>query len=123
MRGGIGHGDRDSGARRGARLSDHPALPALEPDEEIRVRVSAGDSVVILTDKRLAIASQDNLALDVPLENLLRIEFDIERGRGATLVIFPMQPEDMPQVVMVPASAYEAVAQALVVIGRRLALA
>ena len=104
-------------------MSDHPALPALEPDEEIRVRVSAGDSVVILTDKRLAIASQDNLALDVPLENLLRIEFDIERGRGATLVIFPMQPEDMPQVVMVPASDYEAVAQALVVIGRRLALA
>jgi hypothetical protein len=116
-------GDRDSGARRGARLSDHPAWPALERDEEIRVRVSAGDSVVILTDKRLAIASQDNLALDVPLENLLRIEFDIERGRGATLVIFPMQPEDMPQVVMVPDSAYEAVAQALVVIGRRLALA
>jgi hypothetical protein len=104
-------------------LSDHPALPALDPDEEIHVRVSAGDSVVILTDKRLAIASQDNLALDVPIENLLRIEFDIERGRAATLVIFPVRPEEMPQVVMVPTSDYEAVAQALVVIGRRLALA
>jgi hypothetical protein len=34
-----------------------------------------------------------------------------------------MRPEEMPQVVMVPGSDYEAVAQALVVIGRRLALA
>jgi hypothetical protein len=102
-------------------MRDHPALRSLEPDEEIHVQAQAGESVVVVTNRRLAVASQDRLALDVPIDNLRRVEFDIERDRPATLVVVPERPLDEPQVLVVRPAEYEAVAQALVVIGRRLA--
>jgi hypothetical protein len=74
-----------------------------------------------VTDRRLAVASQERLALDVPIDNLRRVQFDIERDRPATLVVVPQRPLDEPQVLAVRPAEYEAVAQALVVIGRRLA--
>jgi hypothetical protein len=102
-------------------MAEHPALRALEPDEEIHVQAQAGESVVVVTDRRLAVASQERLALDVPIDNLRRVQFDIERDRPATLVVVPQRPLDEPQVLAVRPAEYEAVAQALVVIGRRLA--
>jgi hypothetical protein len=70
-------------------LQDHPALRLLEPDEEIHVQAQAGDSVLIVTSRRLAVGSLERLALDVPIDNIRRIQFDIERDRPATLVIVP----------------------------------
>ena len=102
-------------------MNHHPAFHALEPDEEVHVQASAGESVVVVTDRRLAIASTERLALNVPIDNLRRIQFDIERDRPATLVIVPPQPTDEPQVLVVQPSEYEGVAEALVVIGKRLA--
>jgi hypothetical protein len=104
-------------------MEDHPALQSLAPDEEIHVQATAGESVVIVTDRRLAVASPERLALDVPIDNLRRIQFDIERDRPATLVVVPERPLDEPQVLAVRPHEYEAVAQALVVIGRRLTAA
>jgi hypothetical protein len=102
-------------------MDQHPALRSLEPDEEVHVQAPAGDNVVIVTNRRLAIAASDRLALDVPIDNLRRIQFDIERERPATLAIVPMRPQDAPQVLSVDPSEYEGVAQALVAIGQRLA--
>jgi hypothetical protein len=104
-------------------MQDHPALRSLEPDEEIHVQATAGENVVIVTDRRLAIASRERLALDLPIDNLRRIQFDIERDRPATLVVVPQRPFDEPQVLAVRPEEYEAVAQALVVVGQRLAQA
>ena len=104
-------------------MNEHPALRSLDPDEEIHVQAPAGNNLVIVTDRRLAIAAQDRLALDVPIKNLRRIQFDIERDRPATLVIVPQRPQDEPQVLAVQPREYEGVANALVVIGQRLAAA
>lgn len=102
-------------------MDGHPVLRSLHPDEEIHVEVPAGDNVVIVTNRRLAIGSAGRLALDVSIDNLRRIQFDIERGRLATLVVVPQTPSDEPQVLAVGPSEYEGVARALVIIGQRLA--
>jgi hypothetical protein len=102
-------------------MDAHPILGTLHPDEEIHVEAAAGDSVVVVTNRRLAIKSTERLALDVPIDNLRRVQFDIERERPATLVVVPQQPTDEPQVLSVQPDEYEGVAQALVVLGQRLA--
>jgi hypothetical protein len=104
-------------------MDDHPVLRVLHPDEEIHVQVPAGDQVIVVTNRRLAIGSSDRLALDVPIDNLRRIQFDIERTRPATLVVVPEDPTDEPQVLSVPPDEYDGVARALVTIGKRLATA
>jgi hypothetical protein len=59
--------------------------------------------------------------LNVPIDGPRRIQFDIERQRPATLVVVPEQPNHEPQVVAVRPDEYSSVAEALVVIGQRLA--
>jgi hypothetical protein len=95
----------------------------LDPDEEIHVQTRAGDMTVIVTDRRLAVAAAERLALNVHIENLRRIQFDIERDRPATLVVVPQSPRDEPQVMAVQPDDYDGVSEALVLIGRRLAAA
>jgi hypothetical protein len=102
-------------------MEDNAIRRALDPDEEIHVEAPAGDQTVVVTAKRLAIGSRERLALDVPIDNLRRIQFDIERNRPATLVVVPEHPSDEPQVLAVRPSDYRGVADALVVIGQRLA--
>jgi len=99
-----------------------PGIQArLEPGEEIAVTARAHDAVVLVTDRRLAIADRTRLRLDVPFERLRRIQFDIERSRPATLVLVPDEPTDQAQVLTIPPSEYEAVSKALAMIGRHLA--
>jgi hypothetical protein len=71
-------------------IDDHPIHKALDSDEEIHVEAPAGDHVIIVTNRRLAIGSRERLALNVPIANLRRIQFDIERDRPATLVVVPV---------------------------------
>ena len=101
-------------------MSEHPALRILEPDEVIRVQATAGDNLVLVTDRRMAVASADRVMLDVPIANLRRIQFDIERNRPATLVIVPEHPSDEPQVLPIAREEYRAVADALVLIGEKI---
>jgi hypothetical protein len=104
-------------------VEEHPVLRSLTPDEEIHIQAAAGESLVVVTNKRLAIGSQERVALDVPIDNLRRIQFDIERDRPATLVFVPERPTDEPQVLVVRPDDYAGVAQAIVVLGKRLAAA
>ena len=100
---------------------DHPALRVMAPDERVQARARAGDTEIVVTDRRLAVGSTDRLTLDIGLDGLRRIQFDIERDRPATLVVVPEQPSHEPQVLAVHPEDYPAVAQALVYIGQRLA--
>ena len=77
----------------------------------------------MITDRRLAVASVVRLMLDVPIDNVRRIQFDIERLRPATLVVVPEHPADEPQVLAVQPEEYRGVAEVLVVLGERLAAA
>ena len=102
-------------------MNDHPALRLLAPDEMVEVQAPAGDALVVVTDRRLAVANAERLVFDVPIEGLRRIQFDIERKRPATLVIVPEQREYDPQVLAIDPSGFEAIARALVTVGLRFA--
>jgi hypothetical protein len=102
-------------------MHDHPALRILQPGEEVRVQASLGDTLVVVTDRRLAVANAERLMLDTPIENLRRIQFDIERERPATLVIVPERSQDEPQVLAIEPRDYDAIVRALVEVGHRFA--
>ena len=106
-------------------MHDHPANRhlhrILHPDEQIHFQTDAGDALVAVTDRRLAIADEHRVMLDTPIDGVRRIQFDIERMRPATLVIVPESASQDPQVLAVPPERYEEVGQVLAYIGRRLA--
>ena len=95
-------------------------LRAIAP-RDILAQSSADGHVLVVTEKLLRVASDDQIRLDVPIENVRRIQFDIERDRPATLVIVPDRPSDEPQVMSVPPHDYVGVSHALAVLGLEMA--
>jgi hypothetical protein len=93
----------------------------LEPDETIEVEAETPNVKLLVTDRRVAVATEDRVALDVGYTGVRRIQFDIERHRPATLVIVPEHPSHEPQVIGIPVDSYDQVTRALAVVGRRLA--
>jgi len=69
-----------------------PVLRVVEPGELVQVMTEASGTHLLLTDRRLIVASGERLALDISFSELRRIQFDIERQRPATLVIVPEDP-------------------------------
>jgi hypothetical protein len=102
-------------------IDEHPILSPIARAEPVRAVAQVRDAHVVVTDRRVAVASDARLLLDVPIENLRRIQFDIERKRPATLVVVPERPSDEPQVLAVRPEHYRAVADVLVVLGQQLA--
>ena len=98
-----------------------PALRLVEPGETVEVLAVAANAELLVTDRRLAVASGDRLALDIAFDGLRRIQFDIERTRPATLVIVPEKASDEPQVLAIPPERFDEITRALALIGRRLA--
>lgn len=99
---------------------DHPARHLLRPGERIHAHIPATTSTILVTDNRIAVTEAERLRLDIEIQRLRRIQFDIERDRPATLVIVPDHPADEPQVLAVPPEHFEAVGTALAYIGQRL---
>jgi hypothetical protein len=93
--------------------------PTSSPAPEIGF--ATGDQKVRLDDHRISVMSSDRTVLDLPIRQLRRIQFDIERGRPATLVIVPEHPANEPQVVIVPPDQYVAAGRTLAHLGQRLA--
>ena len=93
----------------------------LEPGETVVVEALAREATIVVTDRRVAIAADGRVAMDLPIGELRRIQFDIERRRPATLVLAPDQAAREPQVLAIPPEQIDAVTQALAVIGNRLA--
>ena len=95
-------------------------LHVLRPDEELHIQARSMDSVVAITDRRVIVTSGERIELDIPYEQLRRVQFDIERGRPATLVIVPEWPSDRPQVLAIPPEEYERAALGIGRIGQYL---
>jgi hypothetical protein len=100
---------------------DDPVLRLLEPGELLHARAEATDASLIVTNLRVAVAVNARLAMAVPFASLRRVQYDIERGRPATLVLVPDRPADVPQVLAIPPQQYAVVGEALSLIGQRLA--
>jgi hypothetical protein len=96
-------------------------LRDLDP-EDIRAQATADGQVVVVTSTVLRVGSEDRVDLDIAIHDIRRIQFDIERDRPATLVIVPMSPQHQPQVIVVQPDEYLAVAEALVTLGRMMAV-
>jgi hypothetical protein len=97
-----------------------PLPHILQPGEVLETRAAAQDAVVAVTSRRLMVTEGERLVLDVPFSELRRVQFDIERGRPATLVIVPEHIANEPRVVAVPISSLRDAALALAAIGERL---
>jgi hypothetical protein len=97
-------------------MSKSSDLRAIDP-QDIRAQSSADGHLVVLTDDILRVGSGDNVQLDVPIGDVRRIQFDIERDRPATLVIVPDAAWRQSQVIMVEPEHYEGVAHVLAVLG------
>ena len=102
-------------------MSKVSILQHLEPGETVQAQAVAREATLVVTDRRVAVATDVRLAMDLPIEDLRRIEFDIERVRPATLVIVPERANNEPQVLAIPHDQIPAVAKALVLIAQRLA--
>ena len=97
---------------------DHPDLRALEAGETILVEAAAGEHRVVVTDRRLTIASDHRVILDLDIDGIRRIQFDIERRRPATMVVVPELAHHEPQVLVVRPRDYDSIGQALAAVGR-----
>ena len=93
----------------------------LHEDEQLQISARAIDAVVAVTDRRLAVINDQKVLIDTPFDGLRRIQFDIERDRPATLVVVPESAMQVPQVLAIPPEEFDAVTQALAIVGRRLA--
>jgi hypothetical protein len=80
----------------------------------------AQDAIIAVTSQRLIVTEGERLVVNVPFSELRRVQFDIERGRPATLVIVPEHVANEPRVLAVPASTLREAAVALAAIGERL---
>ena len=97
-----------------------PSLVLLRDDERVEIQARAVEASIIVTDRRLLVATDDALTVDIPFDRLRRIQFDIEKARPATLVVVPEWPSDPPQVLAVPPEQYVEVAQLLGAVGLHL---
>src|SRR4051794_11177257 len=93
----------------------------LGAGEQLLVNAPVGHGLLLVTDRRLAVSlSGDRFELDIPFDGLRRIQLDFERVRPATMAIVPEHPSDAPIVLAVKPEQYEAVSEAMMVVGRLL---
>jgi hypothetical protein len=93
----------------------------VAPDEEILASVLAGGVLVLITDRRVLVGDERRVYLDVPIEGIRRVEYDIDSLNPATLVIVPQNSSHRPQVLTVEPSEYSKAAAAVAALGERLA--
>jgi hypothetical protein len=102
--------------------ADRPIFRLFVEGETVVAAARAGDAELVVTDRRVAIATENGrLAMNLPIEHLRRIQFDIERTRPATLVIVPDHAGHEPQVLSIPPEQIDTTTQALAFVGKRLA--
>jgi len=100
-----------------------PAFPLphiLQPGEILEAHAAVEDAIIAVTNHRVIVAEGERTVLDIPFSGLRRIQFDIERGRVASMVIVPEHPRDEPRVVSIPGARLRDAAIALAVIAERL---
>jgi len=101
-----------------ANIASLPQL--LDEGEVVAAEAQARDARIVVTDRRVIVAAGSRTAMALPIEDLRRIQFDIERTRPATLVLVPELPDHEPQVLAVPHEQLRAVAETLIHIAERL---
>jgi hypothetical protein len=97
-----------------------PLPHVLRAGEVVESHAVANGSAIAVTRERLVVAEGDKAVLDIPFGEVRRIQFDIERGRDATLVIVPEHINNWPRIVSVPVPRLREAALVLARIGERI---
>jgi hypothetical protein len=97
-----------------------PLPHILKPGEILETQAAAEGAVLAVTNQRVIVADDSRPVMDVPFTGLRRIQFDIERGRPAALVIVPEHIADEPKMLNVPIAKLRETALALALIGERI---
>ena len=97
-----------------------PLPHILKPGEVVESQAEANGAVIAVTRQRLVVVEGEKSVLDIPISELRRIQFDIERGRDATLVIVPEHISNWPRIVSVPVPKLGETAVVLARIGERI---
>lgn len=97
-----------------------PPVLLLAADERIEVYAEAADARVVVTDRRVLVATEMTLTLDVALEQIRRVQFDVAKGQPAMLLIEPESAADWPYRLPVEAEQFEEITRVVSVIGSRL---
>ncbi len=92
----------------------------LESNERLEIAARTQPALLAVTDRRMIVASDEHVALDLPVAAIRRIQLDVERDRPATLVIVPHDPAHEPQVLAVPHEALQATCRAVAIVGARI---
>ena len=83
------------------------ALPfRLTDDERLLLAARTEPELLAITDRRVVVASEQHMAMDLPVEGLRRVQLDIEVGRPATLVLVPHQPQHPPRCSSCPTRSW-----------------
>jgi hypothetical protein len=101
-------------------IRQFPLPHILRPGEVLEGHADANGTVIAVTQERLVVAEGDGPVLAIPFSELRRIQFDIERGRQATLVIVPEHIKNWPRVVSIPIETLREAALVLARVGERL---
>ena len=105
---------------RDEQAADPTILRLLQPGERVELSLATSDADLRVTDRRLLVTTAGTVRLDIPYERLRRVEFDVESGRQAALVIVPHHPSDRPQVLSVSREQLHVAAELLAFVGERL---
>jgi hypothetical protein len=92
----------------------------LGPGEAVLVATTTERALVALTERRLIVREVARVALDLAIEDIRRVQFDVERGRPATFAVVPHSPVQEPQVLAVPIERLDPVSRMIAIVGQRL---
>ena len=101
----------------------NPSFPlphVLQPGEVVERQAHADGFVIAVTPQRIVVTDESRLVMDMGFDELRRIQFDLERGRDATLVIVPEHFNNEPRVFSVPLRNIPETAMTLGLIGQRM---
>jgi hypothetical protein len=92
----------------------------LDPEEGLLIATTTERALVAITHRRFIVREAERVTLDLPIEDIRRVQFDVERGRPATLAVVPHSPSHEPQVLAVPIERLDAVTRMIAIVGQRL---
>jgi hypothetical protein len=104
-------------------MTIHDSIPFPSSTEKVYAVVEAIGARLSISDQRMTVSLPElgKVLMDMPLEDLRRVQFDIERDRPATMVIVPHQGDHQLQVLAIPRDEIETAAVGLGMVGLYLA--
>jgi hypothetical protein len=95
-----------------------PHVVRILDNEEVVAAVELDDVMVALTPTRLIVADRQRLRLDLPIEQLHRVQLTVESDRPGLITFVPTTDRYPADLVLVPRHRFEETGQVVMAIGR-----